>query len=644
MSAPNPKRAAAQESEKMEEQKKESKIESAIERASESLQRSSIDQPLHPETKRTVRDASQVLEDTQEILMERNKGEELEKIVRAGRKLSDESPEVREEIKRLENEMDLSQSEKEQLRTEASRGVQAAGNLITELIRSTEFRNIFVDVVQLLNDILVQNLQENISGETVESKIEEGARSAGPGEAKEKVHEAREQLEVDLTSFNVKISKEQREQLRKRFHRIVDNLAHNRHFNHVMQSLFVLFEELSHYAEFWRRQVEKDIQSTLRRMYVQQVWRETKNFIEEFTGEHSVDHLIDSVKVFSQMLSDDEELKNYFRDLKAHVSEMLQEPQRLQDKVHEDTVNELIDRGRRIMSQEEYRREINTIFKESSNIIYLVRTDPLIQNLASDLRRLLRDVTTDSHGNLQFKPETLGELKNVLVPLIINQLENVPIKPIVQTTESVDYIIDHILFSGQDILPAQVLIESAMNLEMGIRPEMTETPSGKKTLETSKPTEAMTGIRIFAKDMRANLKDVQVWYHRKAFPEIEDTCKLDLNMGETGADLSLLLEVQNPQTHPLFRLHSANCTIHELNINVTESSSNWLYNVLTSVFKRWIRSSIEDGVEKRLKRFFFALNEQLEQIVRAQSSEIGSMLKEKTKFTEEIKSETRMHA
>lgn len=65
--------------------------------------------------------------------------------------------------------------------------------------------------------------------------------------------------------------------------------------------------------------------------------------------------------------------------------------------------------------------------------------------------------------------ESLDSLKKLLIPIMLEHLQNVPIPRIEGVSGKYDYVIDDLLFSGYDILPDHVSIKIKSDLQVHLK-------------------------------------------------------------------------------------------------------------------------------------------------------------------------------
>eukprot|EP00761_Pharyngomonas_kirbyi_P013393 gb/GECH01013422.1/.p1 GENE.gb/GECH01013422.1/~~gb/GECH01013422.1/.p1 ORF type:complete len:649 (+),score=163.20 gb/GECH01013422.1/:1-1947(+) len=610
-------------------------MESTIEKVSQGIETSAQQQGVSSETQGVVKDTQAVLEDTKEIFSERVQEERLQSLIYHGTKLT-EDPRFH-----FPNFSD-SQATKQSVQ-----GVQAALTFVTQLVLSSEFRKISMNLLDIMQEIFQLSTTEDEPSSHSSSKYyeEEGIPYHPPGTerhlpesrrfsmpampfrghshvSKKKEQESTESKSGATTKEkgSLQLSDEQVDTIVDRSVRILRQVARNPNFRIAFHSLVNV---LSHVNE-WTKEIGKEQKETiLSDPHSQQALKDARDIIEEFAGHESVESLLEKVKQLGDKLSQDKEVKDFLDDLKDWTVETLHDPQRLEHGSQINKIKNFIHRGRKIVIEYNYSEVNRQLFNKSRKVINNIREDPLSQRFVNDVCRLAKDITTTREGEKGVDPKVISELRDVLIPVIIRELDYMPVPRVESHGDKYDYWADDIYVSARDLVPD--------NIKLKLDTTFSPMPSESKQEEQQTN---YTDLSFKAKNITAQMNDVQFWFCRKQFPKREDHGRADVKIGERGILLKIKLRVHDPSTKPVFQVRRCKCKLDALRVKVRDTKSNWLYNLFLKLFSGQLRSQIEDRIEQRIENIVELINANVEQQMKNEQSNIQYSSKSKESRTE----------
>jgi len=122
--------------------------------------------------------------------------------------------------------------------------------------------------------------------------------------------------------------------------------------------------------------------------------------------------------------------------------------------------------------------------------------------------------------------------------------------------------------------------------------------------------------------MKFSMKDANVWWKRKKFPKSEDSGNLDLDMPGDGIEMRVVLslKLRDPQNQ-IFAVRSVDCDIDKINMRLSNTKHDKIYNAFLKIAKGAIKKRIESAIEEKVTDMIGMLNGQISrQIVHAAAS------------------------
>jgi len=205
----------------------------------------------------------------------------------------------------------------------------------------------------------------------------------------------------------------------------------------------------------------------------------------------------------------------------------------------------------------------------------------------------------DTEGKLQIDTDMLTRLQKVLLPVLADAMKYIPV-PRIQTSDSQkEFWLDNIVLCGYDIIPENIKFHLESDSEF--------------SLQDIEVKSTHTFLVIQLRHFRTELKDVDFYYKKKTFPEIEDKGRVTFRIKGQGANLTLTYKVEQKPEDKLPRIMEgrANFDISDLDIDFDTSTIHHtvLVPLLTKIFKLQIKLKIEKEVEKNLGGFISKLGD-----------------------------------
>jgi len=657
--------------------------------------------PLNRTGEQLADEMKRVLGDTRQLLSEKNADDKLQRIVASaqagGQQLAQEA---KTEAKGLAREaqagaaqagISLPQAQKELV--QASREwADSLREVATELVRSREFRNLSIEMLDMLREGMLlasrkaqeglQKASEKLEEGTrkAESGIEEGKRRAEKGEspvkesdlpdmsrvaqeakselkgkqadlkeqgqellgevkaqgqealsrAQEEGRKALEEVKAGQIPSALPLSDEQRLRLRKRLDNLLRRIGHNQSYRRALESFFRLMDQLRQLAASAVSRQERLADSAKSNTELSAAWRDTQALIAEFANGHTLDRFTDLLYRWFDMMQTDERVSRFWGDLRSWAWQTVENPDVALTEERTVEFNTLLDRARELAGDYRYSQLTQELFDEMTSIVDDIRTDPTTNKLITDIRTLFNHLMFDASGNVTWKPEEMRQFKILMLSLLLEELKYIPLPRIEGSTDKYDYVVQNAHFYGYDLLPDHININWENRLDLNLKDIKTDVATS--TLHVS-----MTNIKT-------HMRNVQFWFRKKAgLIRMEDSGLADVDIAGDGAGLYIDLEYnashstrENRWTG--FSVKRAKLDIDKMRVHIVDSHYDWLLNMVSPLIGNDMKRSIEREVEGRLRGIFDTLFMQLAAMSRPeQISQAGDIVKEQLKDFQAVK-------
>jgi hypothetical protein len=271
------------------------------------------------------------------------------------------------------------------------------------------------------------------------------------------------------------------------------------------------------------------------------------------------------------------------------IEDCISNPQTVDGDDFYKRMDELVDRGNKIL-QGKYKADCQYILDEIKAIFESIKNDPDVKKLQGSIERFLKNfTTTDDQGNRKFNNDLMGQMRKFIVPLLLKQLERVPIPNFEGSNEDMDFRLENVVLNISEILPDHVHIAMATDLDLNI-----------KDLEADK---ARSRALIKITNMKTKLEDVKFWFKRKTIPRIEDHGIADISLKGEGASLYIHLQLSEVLFGDKneFKFSKINFDIDQLKIDIKETQHTILMPIIMAVMEGRFRRELENAIEERIK-------------------------------------------
>lgn len=517
------------------------------------------------------------------------------------------------------------------------------------MVRERQFRTMMVDMFGILERLFTvkveeKKLKERAGGEErMYGRRETGDVSVTQAYQTEEYTERHVGREYEKRQGEEEeIMKEAREQLSNSIHSLLISLSENQEFQRGTRSMFSIIKYL-----------QSDIgasgfsASTLLTDNMIQAMKYFRRIVNLFVTSNAFDRLIDDTRDTMMFIRRDEALKRYLISIQNFVEKAMTDKEFLRSDDYFKRSDYLIDEGRRLAS-EYYDLKFKNIYQDGKLTLNELRQDPDYMHFNTALRNLISDLYhVDSRGNYKLDTRTLFQMKEVLAPLIIEQLAFIPIPHISSTSKKLDWNVDGVVFSAYDILPDHIYIDTYLRSDIKPLTEYQKelikdivvsdrhhmVPAEKRRSEAAAkvdPHEFQQRIHgyfnVTVTNIRTDLKDVRFSFRRKVFPKMKDEGLANISMGGRGCTIKIRIDVDNRNLeHSFFTGGSVKVKISKLKINLRSTKRDGFYNFMTRVFSRAIARQIETAIAQRISQIMAKIIEVMNRQIRKAPGRLNRM-------------------
>jgi len=388
------------------------------------------------------------------------------------------------------------------------------------------------------------------------------------------------------------ISDEQLDDITSKCINILVAMKQHPEYHRALHGIYHLSENTSYQKEMIKNQtrsVEDDI-------------RDMKNIlidiIKDFSDPAAVDRAISKSNSIYTFFKDDPEIQSYFNDTHALVEQTLNDPDVVVSH-RRSVIREHVKRGSLLFKrpeQKEKLRMILSVFEDLSVIFTAIKNDEDIMRLSMSTQKLTENfIKTDAQGNRTVDWELLGEMKTLLIPMIIDNLKAIQIPRIESSTAKYDLIAKNILIETNGLVPENIHFEWINKMDLAF----------KRTPRTV-PDRASSILRIDVKNLTTRMNNIDFWFRRNTTPTIEDSGFLDILLEGRGMSITIIMEGYTDNVklggsgREYLGVRMINVDIDKLNLRFRDTKHDTLYSFITAIMKPTIKSRVEAMIEKNL--------------------------------------------
>jgi len=560
---------------------------------------------LSPQADQILQDIYAIVEDMQMILLQKNSDEKWQGFWRkyVGPNAIQGTKQLAEQVKSGQPGAKMAQ-----YTTQVRSTAYNFGGLISLLISSSEFRSLLLDLVRFVKDVTQREFQKRDKGiaQNLKQEMEAPTDKDVTSTAREttmKVKSMVREVADDILTGNVPVDPNQKRLIIQRFRETLRRLAQEPRFHRAINSLFALIDNF--------KQQSSKVASTITSSQTPtgqntgEMWNDFSRIIGEFVGFRYIDRLNADLKSLYQEMKNDYETRHWFSDLRSFIEESLRRPELLDSDSNLSHAEELWDQGRYVINQKWRNHDLlQKTIKDVQKVINKFTSDPLVVKTAQDFRKITTDMFIHPSGGLAIGNtiEGIRALRYILVPLLVDQFENLPLPRVEGSTRKYSYIFDNMVLSGRSILPENIDLQILNDNKINLAAEPTTHSSFELIMTMSNLTLSMKDVAFFIQKKRG-------------FPKVKDEGLLDVLV--TGGLNFLVFRwvVQADRGRPFyFRLANVTSNLTKVKPTFTSAQHKGMLNALTTMSAGALRKNVNFTIEERIIGFFDKLDARLNEM------------------------------
>lgn len=585
---------------------------------------SSPSKELSEEGRVLVKDLRDVIDQSKKLLLSKNDGELLQDFIWQAQQITAGDAKA--------PNIPVTKEDGKQDASKAADGLKTLGTL---LITNGEFRKILSDATVLIRDIAADASQKaanqvrpseeklaqidepaeentwhekpNISKDDIKGKFKKNkgdkssvaspsvaesetgtadASSVTPSEASRRKKLANQTKEY----LSDKIPKERREQTIWRLKKMVIEVQGHADYQQAIETLLTLAEKYAGHAKTGAGESGTAVRDVRGNDSVKAVEYNLRTLIERFANNTSLADFFDSLNNIYRDADKDPELRGWFSNIDTYIRKCLREQGFIMEDESNRQWNELYDKGRYLL-RERYRQHSDRIVDEIKFLAEQFDKDPQNQALAQSIQKLFKDLGRDTEGKVVFKKHLLKDIRDVIIPGIVENVRYFPIPRIEVSDPMVDVVVENLVIESDNLMPNVLEFGSDNYFRWG-RKKVTNKRNNK--------------IMIAASGIQADLRDVSYYIKKKqGFPSITDTGVMDILLGGEGFSFKIAASTaeKNDKQH-FVKLDKVSVNIKNMDIKLKKSSHKILFATFKPMLFRVVRPALQKVIEAQIRQAF----------------------------------------
>jgi len=358
-------------------------------------------------------------------------------------------------------------------------------------------------------------------------------------------------------------------------------------------------------AQRLKKEVKKEGEKVYEEMETQPFWNtlyDAEDILIQFTGKADWEEFKSINDSLYKSIKNDPELNQWFWDFRTYMDDVLENPENLKSEIQRSRIKELLRRGRRILQNEKWNDEFNQLYNQFKVLLDDIRNDSTTNEFANKLKKLGQDLAFNAQGypDIFVMEDSLIQIKNLLIPLLKDQLSQINIARVDFVNDTYDVRIQDLGFSGS-FLPEQI------DFRMRNDSHLDTTDSSKDVMRHV--------LQVEVANIKPEFKNFKFYYKRKSFPHIEDYGVADMKISGHGALLRVTWKVESKAGVALATLSEVKCHIDKLELHIVGEKTKHdildaiLAPLVASNIKNKISGSIEDYLFRKLSEFNNQINQ-----------------------------------
>ncbi|TIB69078.1 hypothetical protein E3Q08_03579 [Wallemia mellicola] len=487
------------------------------------------------------------------------------------------------------------------------------------------------DIQKAVNEAGQEKADETKAGE----KAQEGKNKtksvadSGKQSLKDKIpseyrDKAKENYEKSKKHLEEKFPKERRDKFIERLKKVLYENQKHKDWREAFEFFFKQFEIYYSHAKSAGNTGKQSVNSVFQDQNVKGAANDLRTVLERFANGRSASPIFDAFHNLITTFANDKEISAWFERLIEYIRKLVLEPGYVLKEQASTDGDKIGKDARAIFESDKYKGSIkDKLFKEVSDFFGAMGEDPLNKKFGSDINKLFRDLLFDEQGKWAFKSHLWADIRDHIVPPVVESIGAVPIPRIEYTDPKLDIVIENLVLQGKNLLPNYVIAEAYNKVKFSPYQKI--------------KNEHQHDVKIELGQIQCDLRDVAFYLKKKTGFKISDAGLADVFLGGKGVGAKIHLSVRGG-TEDVFEVKSVKASVGTLKFNIKDSKHNILYKtarpLATSLIKKQIVKAIEDGIRGGLENLNTKLVEIKKEIDAAEknddkNSTKGSIIKSK---------------
>ncbi|KAK0472851.1 hypothetical protein IW261DRAFT_1506212 [Armillaria novae-zelandiae] len=416
---------------------------------------------------------------------------------------------------------------------------------------------------------------KKVSG--IMGKVKSGLSNAIPQQHKDCMNNKLSSSKQFLTEEY--FPKERREQWIWRAKKVVVECQKHKDYQ---ESLGWLLDYVEEYASHGRDAIngaKSEARGAVKNSQLQSSLAQLRTILERFANGQSMDLILDPFYVLADDAQRDPELRAWFREGTEWLRSVLLKPRYILEPQAGSDGPKWTDR----------------FFNGTGTWLNGIGDDPINRKFAGGWTRLMKDLLFAEDGALTFKTELWGDIRKVVIPMLVEKVGYVPIPRIEYTDDTVDIVIDNLSLSSRNLFPNIVSVES--------HNYMSFSPYSANQEGTE---ESWHEIKLTLGQIQADLRDVAFYFNKKSgMPKAKDSGLADIVLGGQGLTATVhLASSPKSDSTSVFTIKKDIVKVDSLKFSVRDSKHDFLYKTLKPLVMGIVKKQIEKVVGDAIQTGF----------------------------------------
>ncbi|KAJ7490866.1 hypothetical protein FB451DRAFT_1513957 [Mycena latifolia] len=334
-----------------------------------------------------------------------------------------------------------------------------------------------------------------------------------------------------------------------------------------------------------------------------------RTLLERLAGA-SLDPILEAARVLAGDAKGDEALRAWWGGVGGYVKKVLLQVGYVTEPACAARARELREAGRGFY-REKYRGHFEAVIDAAAGWFKSIADDALNKALAEDVARLTRDLLFDGEGNLQFKKTLWEDVRNVILPTLVDKVGYIPIPRVEYTDDAFDLVVENLTLSGRHLFPNVVEVEAHNFVRFSPYGDAKGKAGGKGDGPTKSKSASTHEFTFTFAEMHADMRDVAFSFRTKTGPiKMRDSGLADVVLGGSGLTATVTL-TSSKDTQSVFSVARVRVKVGSLKFRIRDTKHDLLYKTFKPLATRLIKTQIQKALADAIRTGFEYVDGQL---------------------------------